>query len=339
MAKKAVFFILAAMILGVVLPASAGDQVLSDNSGDGNAPFFISGESSLVINGFDLNSLGIQRPAVIDKISISVKTPVPGATINVVAYEDANGGSPVDATLAGTTQVTIDQAGDFTVTLPTPITINQPVVWIGFYLPVNFVFFADTSGTSVLTYWAWTPGGSFDLNNLSSAGVLGPADGTAPVNIDMKGKARITAEITGANGGTTTTTTGSSSVNLGVMQPYDNCGDLSHDTADEYVSYQDQINIACQQVPLWESPPAPAGYSLRGNLYDIIAFKANGVVEQRFLYRITHCIRPDPADIDRAVIGSAYGAPREWHILTTERFGDVVCAEVRYIGNIAYFVH
>ena len=344
MAKKAFFLILAVMTMIIVLPASAGTQVLSDNSGDGNAPFFISGEPSLVINGFDLNSLGIQRPAVIDKVSISVKTPVPGTAVDVVIYQDANGGSPVDASLAGTMQVTIDQAGVFTATFPTPVTVTQPVIWVGFYLPVNFNFFADTSGTSVLTYWAWTTGGRFNLNSLSSASVLGPAVGTAPVNIDLKGKARITAEITGANGGTTTTTTttttsGQSDVNLGVMQPYANCGDVSHDTADEYISYQDQINLSCQQVALWQSPAALAGYTLRGNLYDILAFKANGVVEQRFLYRITHCIRPAAEDLDHAVIGSAYGSPRQWHILTTERFGDVVCAEVRYIGNLAYFIH
>ncbi len=342
MLKKAALFI-SLLLIGIVAPVSAGDQVLSDNAGSGNAPFFISGEKTLIINGFDLNSLGIQRPAVIDRISIAVQTPVASTPVDVVVYQDANGGSPVDSTLAGSTQVTISSAGTYTTVLSTPITVTQPVVWIGFYLPVDFVFLADTSGTSVLTYWAWTSGGTFDLNNLSSAQVLGPADGTSPVNINMNGIARITAEITGANGTTTstgtTTTTGQSNVDMNIVAVYSTCPDVGHDTGDEYVSYNDAINLHCQIISLSQSPPPPIGYSLRGNLYDIIAFKQNGVVEKTLLFRVTHCIRPAPEDIDHAVIGSAYGSPRVWHILATERFNDVVCAEVRQIGNLAYFVH
>lgn len=337
MVKKAFVLVL---LLVVVLPASAGAQVLSNNSGDGSAPWHISGEPSLVITGFDLNALGIQRPAIIDKLSIAVDTPVPGSAVTAVVYQDGNGGSPVDSTLAGSQQVDITQAGTFTVTFTNPITVTQPVVWVGFYLPVDFVFQADTSGTSVLTYWAWTAGGTFDLNNLSSAQVLGPADGTAPVNINMNGKARITAEITGAAGSTGTTTPGGqTNVNLAVMQPYELCFDVSHDLDDEYVSYQNAINLHCTIVPSWQSPAAPAGYVLRGNLYDIVAFKDGGAVEKDLVVRVTHCIRPAAEDIDRAVIGSAYGNPRQWHILTTQRFNDLVCAEVRHIGNLAYFTH
>src|SRR5215211_1873372 len=147
MAKKVVILMILCVI-GIVLPVSAGTTVLSNNSGSGNAPWVINGEASLVITGFDLNSLGIQRPAVIDKISIAVQTPVSGSTATAVVYQDANGGSPSDATLAGSQQVNITQAGTFTVTLTSPITVNQPVVWVGFYLPVGFEFLADTSGTS-----------------------------------------------------------------------------------------------------------------------------------------------------------------------------------------------
>lgn len=339
MYKKVVLLV---MLLVVVLPVSAGAQVLSNNSGDASAPWHIMGEPSLVMTGFDLNALGIQRPAVIDKVSIVVQTPVAGATATVVVYQDANGGSPIDATLAGSEQVTITQAGTFTATLTNPVTINQPVVWVGFYLPVDFTFLADTSGTSVLTYWAWTPGGTVDLNNLASAQVLGPADGTAPVNINMNGKARITAEITGADsaGGTTTTTPqGQGSVNLAVMQPYEFCQDVSHDLDDEYVSYRNAINLHCQIVTGYLSPAAPAGYTQRSVLYDILAFKDGGAVEKDLLVRVTHCIRPAAEDIDRAVIGSAYGNPRQWHVLTTQRFGDLICAEVSHIGNLAYFTH
>lgn len=318
----------------------AGEQVLSVNSGDGNAPFFISGEPTLVMNGFDLNALGIQRPAVIDQVSIVVQTPVPGSTTEVVVYEDANGGSPIDATLAGRETVTISNAGTFTVTLQNPITINQPVVWIGFYLPVGFVFSADTSGTSVLTYWAWTPGSTFNVASLSSASVLGPADGTAPVNINMNGKARITAEITGAGGSTAGgggTTAISSTVDTSALVPYPNCGSVLWDTADEFVAYENRINLHCQVVPFWQSPATPSGYLRRGDLYDITGFKQNGVIANRFDYRITHCIRPAAEDIDRAVIGVAYGAPRTWQLLPTVRVGDLVCADVRYAGNLAYF--
>ena len=185
MLKKAALLVICLLLIGLVIPVDAGNQVLSDNSGDGNAPWHISGEASVVMNGFDLNSLGIQRPAVIDKVSISVITPVPRSAVTVVVYQDGNGGSPVDATLAGSQQVDITSAGTFTITLTTPISITQPVVWIGFYLPVGFTFAADTSGTSVLTYWAWTTGGTFDLTKLNTAQVLGPADGTAPVNINI----------------------------------------------------------------------------------------------------------------------------------------------------------
>lgn len=341
MSKKFALWFGLLLMIGIVSSVSAGDQVLSNNSGTGNSVWHISGEPSLVITGFDLNSLGIQRPAVIDKISIAVRTPRPGNPVTAVVYQDANGGSPSDATLAGSQQVDITQAGTFTVTFATPVTVTQPVVWVGFYLPVDFEFLADTSGTSVVTYWAWTPGGTFDLNTLSSAQVLGPADGTAPVNIDLGGKARITAEITGA-GGSTGTVTGTPSaqtdINIGVMVNYPLCSNVLYDTGDEFVSLLNAINLHCTVVPFWQSPLAPSGYVRQGDLYDIVAFKEYGNVEIVFPVRITHCIRPAAEDIDRAVIGSAYGSPRQWHILTTVRVNDLVCAEVRNAGNLALFL-
>lgn len=341
--SKTTAFLLGFLLLVFVLPVAAGAQVLSNNVGSGNAPWHINGEPSLVITGFDLNSLGIARPAVIDKISISVETPVPGSAVTAVVYQDANGGSPVDATLAGSQQVDITQAGTFTLTFATPINITQPVVWVGFYLPVGFTFFADTSGTSVLTYWAWTPGTTFNLSQLSSAQVLGPADGTAPVNLNLNGKARISAEITGAAGSGTpvpsTQTPDGGNVNLGVMAPYPNCQQVSHDEADEFVSLLDSINLSCTVVPMWQNPSAPAGYTFRGDLYDIIVFKEHGNVEKDFPIAITHCIRPAAEDIGNAVLGNAYGSPRRWVILTTIRVGDLVCAEVRHGGNLAYFIH
>ncbi|NDJ60581.1 MAG: hypothetical protein GYB67_05610 [Chloroflexi bacterium] len=330
------------LIFGLgVLSAQAGERVLTINEGNGNAAWFVSNQT-LVINGFDLNSLGVSTPAVIDRVSIQVDLPIAGATSTVVIYEDANGGSPVDATLIAQSQVQITQAGTFTVTLPNPATITQRAVWVGFYLPPNFQFLADTSGPSVLTYWAWTPGTTFDLNNLGSAQVLGPANGTAPVNLNINGKARITAEIT--EGTTVAATTPQpqqqTNANLSVLQPYGLCGSVLYDTADEFVSYENRIDIICREVAHYEGPvSAPPGHIRRGPLYDLQVFKENGVVVQnRFEYSVTHCFRPAAEDIDRAVIGNAWGIPRTWRLLTTQRFGDLVCAEVWHGGNLALFV-
>jgi hypothetical protein len=346
MLKRGLIFL---FLLLTLAPALAGDRVLSINSGTESVSWFISGEPSLVMNGFDLNSQGIALPAVIDRVSIAVEAAVPNTPVDLVIYQDANGGSPADATLVTQTQVTINQAGTFTATLPTPATITQPAVWIGFYLPVDFRFLADRSGTSVLTYWAWTPGGRFDLTRLSSAAVLGPADGSAPVSINMGGKAYITAEVV-TNGvvatpgpatpGTVVTgdTTGAA-LNPSALQPYFSCNNLLWDSDDERISYSDRVNAHCNVVSDFLAPSNPMGYVRRGSLYDVYFFKDNGVlVNNRLSYALTHCIRPDAADIDRAVVGSAFGSPRTWRILPSARFGDLICAEVRHGGNLAYFV-
>jgi hypothetical protein len=86
---------------------NAGQKVLSVNSGDASTTWFITGEQTLVMNGFDLTTQGLTFPATIDKVSLSVDTPVAGTPVDVVVYQDANGGSPVDATLAGQGQATI----------------------------------------------------------------------------------------------------------------------------------------------------------------------------------------------------------------------------------------
>jgi hypothetical protein len=329
------------LLMCVLLPVQAGDRVLTINSGADSATWFISGESSLVMNGFDLVTQGIALPTVIDRVSLSVAASV-AAPIDLVIYEDANGGSPRDARLLSRTQVTITQAGVFTATLPTPVTVTQRAVWIGFYLPVDFRFLADRSGTSVLTYWAWTPGGTFDLANLSSAQVFGPADGSAPVNINMNGRARITAEL--VTGGTSAAAAPSQPANAitgdpAVLASLPLCSNLLYDTADEFVTYEDRVNVHCNTVASFQAPPAPAGYQQRGLLYDVYFFKQDGFVANgRLSYALTHCIRPDGADIDRAVVGLAYGSPRQWRILPTARFGDLVCAEVQYGGSLSYFI-
>lgn len=264
--KRVLFFslLITAILLISVVNVSAGDLVLSNNSGSASTTWFISGEASLVMNGFDLNALNITTPARIDRVSIDVAVAVADTPVDVVIYADSNGGSPIDATLVHQSQVTINTTGVFNVDFATPIEVNAPVVWIGFYLPVDFQFRADTSGSSVLTYWAWTPNDRFDLSNLSSASVLGPSDGTTPVNIDMNGVARITAELITDGTTTTTTTTTTSTVvpvstnttapiqqvqdtsGTQVIPPmafYPSCQNVYFDTEDIAITYRQGIRV------------------------------------------------------------------------------------------------
>ncbi|MBI5671495.1 MAG: hypothetical protein HZC41_26180 [Chloroflexi bacterium] len=353
------------LVLIPLLGVQAGDRVLSNNQGDASTSWFITGEPTLVMNGFDLTPLGLQLPAVIDRVSIAVDTPVATTPVDVVVYQDANGGSPVDAVLAGQTQVTINQTGVVTVTFPTPVTVTQPVVWIGFYLPVDFKFLADTSGTSVLTYWAWTPGGRFNLANLASAQVLGPADGTAPVNIDMQGIARITGEISSAAAGSVTpgtltitplptisvsgtpataapviTQIAAAGADLSVLRTYaPACDTLSWDTADVGVTFRGGLSPTCTAIWPGYAPPSPLGFARRQLLYDVTFYNTRGApITGQLPAPVTHCIRANPADIDLAVIGAAYGSPRRWELLPTLRIGDLICAEVRQGGNLSYFI-
>ena len=80
--------LVAVLALLIVYPTAAGDTLLSNNSGDGNAVFFIDGEPSVVINGFDLTPLGVALPVALDAVSISVQTAVPGANIDLLVYQD-----------------------------------------------------------------------------------------------------------------------------------------------------------------------------------------------------------------------------------------------------------
>ncbi len=335
----------------------AGDRVLSNNRGDASSTWFITGEPTLVMNGFDLTPLGLTFPAALDRVTIAVDAPVADTPIDVLVYQDSNGGSPRDATLAGQTQTVINQSGVVTVAFPTPITITQPVVWVGFYLPVGFRFLADTSGTSVLTYWAWTPGGRFDVSNLATAQVFGPADGSAPVNLDMKGIARITAEISAAavavtqdaqaSGVTATAGTAvpivnasTSVTNLNVLKTYSvPCETLSKDTADISITYRDSIDVQCALSWPGYAPESPAGYTRRELLYDLTLYNDRGVIPGKIPLPITHCIRPNPADLGSTIaVGIAYGSPRKWEILPTLRVGDLVCAEINRGGGVSYFL-
>ena len=334
--------VLFAMIGLLGLPVIADDIVLSNNSGESSTLWFITGEASLVINGFDLAPLGVELPAVINSISLSVSQPAPGVTIDAVVYQDSNGGSPVDAVLAAQTRVEIAESGVFTATFNPPVIISAPVVWLGFYLPVDFEFRADESGSSVLTYWAWTAGGTFDLSNLSSAAVLGPANGSAPVSLDMGGVARITGVITGD------TTTGeqaaiigqlidTAQTDLSPLRNYEFCGPVFYDQEDVSISNREAIQLHCRVSYDPFAPQSPAGYERRGFFFEVFAF-GNMRGPEWFNAAVTHCIKPQAGDLETAILAVAHGTPRRWQLLPTVRFGEMVCAEMINTGFLSYFV-
>lgn len=369
---KRLLLIVVALLL-VAMPALAQETdeareiTLTNNSGSGVSTWFIVGEPSLVMNGFDLSPLNVNLPVSIRSVTIDVERPTPGQPVQLVIYQDPRGGSPIDATLVSQTQIDIPAAGLFTYEFPEPVQITAPVIWIGFYLPVDFEFRADTSGSSVLTYWAWQPGGTFDLSNLESAAVFGPADGSAPVNLDMQGIARITARLITDGSGTAPTTPAVSPapggiplidapiprdeqgrpirplvgdparVNIGVMVGYSPvCTDLYYDREDIVVTYRSNLAMHCSLDRPEFQPPSPPGFSRRGVVYNIYTFGATNV--EALPHAVTHCLRPPSSELDRALIGLAYGVPREWRILPTVRFGDLICAEVDFAGVISYFV-
>ncbi len=341
--------VLVLVLLAASLSVRAGNVVLSLNTGTGSSVWYISGEASMILNGFDLQSLSVPLPTRLDRISIAVQTPTPGVPVEAVVYQDENGGSPADAVLVGRKQVDITTSGVFTVTFDTPLTVAQRFLWVGFYLPVDFEFLADTSGASVLTYWAWEPGARFDVNTLSAADVIGPANGTAPVNLNMNGVARISAEII-TDAQITTTPVPSSSATPAIRQivgdqttslaplvAYTNCQNLSRDQADIDVTYRGNVTFYCRVVERVLRPETPQGYTREGQLYDVYMFGESSGIEP-LSHRVTHCVKPRSEHLNTAVLGLAHGAPREWEILPSVRFGDRVCAELSYVGFVSYFV-
>ncbi len=336
--------LLIGLLFALALVVQAGDTVLSNTSGTGTSTWFISSEPSLILTGWNLDNANIARPTQLDRASIEVVTPVPTQTVQVVVYQDANGGSPDDATLLRQEPATITQSGRYTHTFTPSVTVTEPVVWVGFYLPVNFEFQGDTSGTSILTYWAWQPGTTFDLSSLGTAAVLGPADGTAPANIDMGGNARIMAEfVTGNSPSETPTqeritqTFGGTSTDFSPMAAYDGCRPLTYDQADISVTYRNHIKVFCKSYSKVWSPPAPEGYTQRGGMiYDVYLFgRQDGA--GRLPYAITHCLVPPSGTVSTAVLGLAHGTPETWEILPTVRYDEVVCAEFYYTGVVAAF--
>src|SRR5690606_30058278 len=117
----------------------------------------------------------------------------------------------------------------------------------------------DSSGSSVFTYWAWTANSTFDLSNLSTAGVFGPANGTDPVKVDMGGIARITAEVTPlSEGGFRGDGLNNAGIPVGVqiegndadlslMRLYSYCGDrLLYDPQDINISAARRFALECR---------------------------------------------------------------------------------------------
>lgn len=338
-------------------PTRAGDITLINNAGATSSSWVVEGEPTLVMNGFDLSPLNLTYPVTVDTVTLAVQQPVAEA-VQVVIYEDGNGCSPIDARLIRQTTVTIQTAGVATIRLPEPVTTNAPVIWVGFYLPVGFRFFADESGSSVLTYWGWSPGTTFALSDLGSAAVFGPSDGTAPVNIDLGGIARITAEITdggtvaSGSGGLGSQIQGSSDASLDILQAYPFCGEsLRYDPDDIRVTAQARFTVHCRLEYAPFSPgdirndfalPGDDGdYFRRDPLYEIFAqgdYRDNPQDAEKLRVPVTHCLRPQQGDLDRAIIGLAYGVPRAWEILPSQRYGDFICAEVTHQGYLSLFV-
>ena len=351
---------LATLVLSIALvlaavPATAGDTILSNNSGPENAVFYIEGEPSLVINGFDLTPLGLPLPVAMDIVSIAVNQPVPGGAVELVVYQDGNGGSPIDATLVYRQPVALEQAGINQITLNEPAIITEPVVWVGFYLPVDFRFYADQSGSSVLTYWAWTPGGAFELESLANAAVLGPGDGSDPVGIAMNGVARISAELRTAESDEVLAGVpigqqlqATEPQNTSIMRPYDNCESLLYDPEDIAISAESSFTIDCFIVGEFDAPtyvinPDDQRLNLQrgGALFKLdarIPQKQHAPGAVNWLpVPVTHCLRVPEGDLETAVLGEAHFVPEKWIILPSVRFGDMVCAEVTVSNYIAYF--
>jgi len=356
---KAILASIIVLTLALMLKSNsslAGDIILTHNKGSENSVFFIEGEPSLVINGFDISSYAHQFPIALDAVSISVDRPVPGAKVELVVYQDANGGSPVDATLVYRQAVSINQAGFNRIILANAAVVTEPVVWVGFYLPVGFRFNADNSGSSVFTYWAWSQGGSLNVESLSSAPVLGPSDGSEPVGIDMQGIARITAELRApiyteleSDSMLGTQLIAQDEQDTSILQVYPYCGDLFYDPEDIAVTSESSFTIQCDVASEFVAPTEvvhPDGHFLdlqrAGHLFKLDAQISE---EERVAgavgtlpFPVTHCISIRPEDLESAVIAEARGIPERWHVLPSVRFGDLVCAEITQASYLSYFL-
>jgi hypothetical protein len=211
-----------------------------------------------------------------------------------------------------------------------------------------------------LTYWAWTPNGGFNSDNLDQAAILGPADGTAPVNINMNGIARITAEVSppvATSSGFTKESApigrqipGPTTVDFSSMIAYPFCSTVFYDGEDLSLSASSAFTLTCRADVLQANPgtirnladaaEGIGGFERSGYIFDIFAggnFRANATDNERLRVPVTHCISPNAEHLESAVLGIAYGVPKDWTILPTMRLGDLICAEVTHVGSLSYF--
>ena len=338
-AARSFAIILLAML--VLAPVSAGDIALNINSGDENEVFWIEGEPSLVINGFDLSAYAEQMPLALDAVTLSVETPVPGGRVIVAIYEDATGGAPHDATLVYRQLASINSAGVVRIALDEPGFIRENVAWVGFYLPVGFHFHADKSGESALTWWAWTPGGTFDLTSPARAVVLGAGNGSEPVNIQMDGIARIGAEIRSATAFEVARLTplgeqvaDTAEVDTSSFIEYSACPGFLYDPADTQLEMRCLIGSPVEPpVVIMDAPEGFLDVQRAGDLYKIVVEDYGALPNP-----MTHCVRVPEEHIDIAILGEARDIPERWYILPSVRYGDLVCADVSFANYVSYFL-
>ncbi len=334
-------FVLTLLIVLAVAPSGAGDVALSLNSGDENEVFWIEGEPSLVMNGFDLSTFADDLPVALDAVTLSVETPVPGGRVVAVVYEDATGGAPHDATLVYREVVSINESGNVRIALSEPAFVSETVAWVGFYLPVGFRFYADTSGASALTYWAWTPGGPFDLSSPARAVVLGPGDGSEPVNIQMDGIARIGIELREATGLELARlaplgqqVAEDAEVDVSNFKEHHNCPSFLWEPGSS------SVDLTCLVGAQVEAPvviqDAPEGFidvQREGMLYKLVAENYSALPKP-----VMHCIRVPEEHRETAVIGEARDIPERWYILPSVRYDDMVCADISFVNYVSYFL-
>jgi len=354
--KRLLFLVVTTLALsGLValqVAAQEGRVRLNLNVGTTSDIWEVQGEPSLVINGFDLAPTSLRLPVVIESASIDLSTVVPNSVYDAVVYQDPNGGSPVDAEIIGFEQFTIAEPGVRTIQFDPPVVAASPIVWIGFYMPVGTEFRSDNQGTSVRTYWAWTPENTFNLRSLGNAQVLGPSDGSAPVNLNIGGIARITAIARTANAASITDTSANVAREFfgeeeaeratDFLTNYPGCATLFYDTGDVNVTYRNAISATCRELESWNAPRSPAGLVRRSNarnvVYDVTFYDSNGEVYVGNLPEpISHCVTPAQAEQPEAQVGLAYGAPKAWDLLASEQIGNLVCTEIFRGGLISYF--
>jgi len=338
--------------------------IISNNKGAESKTWTVINEPTLVMNGFDLSQVTTVFPVTISAASIEIDRAVPGQPVSVLIYEDSNGGSPVDARIVQKTDTTIDTVGNITVPLAQAVDVNSPVVWVGFYLPIGTRFRSDQQGTSLLTYWAWNPDGLLDLINLGAAQVLGPSDGSDPVQINLGGIARINLTATSAGGrallpnGQALTvgrqvTAPEGVVDTSPLRPYTTCNsELFYDQADiDALLSSNSFSLVCSaQYGAYASGTIDneelidtqlTGLERRGILYHVTGygnFQIDPAQPQRLRVPVTHCLRVPVTDAQQAVLGVAYGVPQAWEILPSVHYNDLVCAELTHTGPISYFV-